>query len=617
MSMKLKVNLTILIFAITAFLILPFLSSNIKVNATENLVNVKVYAEQFNYGKGGTFNLSSEEGGVSIDKVNYTAELNIDKSINNRIYISTASNYELDGIYAHDDFSGEKITGTLDSGVYSVDVSNIDSANLYVKLTIKRAKVILESNEDFVVSGAGTYLYGSQIMIDCTTSNDYAQFSKWVKTVGETETIFSNSKNYVFTVDGDIRLKPIAKYYFKPTCTNGIVNVYKDDILTNETFFESGTNLKVEAVANRGYNFVDYTGEFAGRNETFNVTITTWHDFSAIFESKTVTVQISTNDAIHSNLSGTTLTQDVNFSVGDTITILLNIDEKYKLVNWSTSCKGYFNRLSINQTYTITPDDAEQGLITFEASIIQVYAQVNVTIFGGGNVQVNNTIINTSLDKIIEIGESYKLQFFPKYMYELTKVNYRNNQTTTNLFDDIENNSLTIDIMEDCNIDIYYTRILWSSFAKEPTGSGTEKSPYVINTPEELAFIAYAVNNNIKPINRSKENYTTAVYRIEKNLDLSGKYWQKVGANFRGTLDVNFKILSGVTLENETTTSNFNDLFSGKFNLKRDINSLWTTVGILISVILAGAIIFLLIWMNKSKPKVKKVIIIPKNLDKF
>lgn len=71
------------------------------------------------------------------------------------------------------------------------------------------------------------------------------------------------------------------------------------------------------------------------------------------------------------------------------------------------------------------------------------------------------------------------------------------------------------------------------------SGKGTETNPYIIKTANQLALIAYNVNNGI-------DGASTAYYKIANDINLSGKYWTPIGTDtnkFCGIFDGNEKTI--------------------------------------------------------------------------
>ena len=79
-----------------------------------------------------------------------------------------------------------------------------------------------------------------------------------------------------------------------------------------------------------------------------------------------------------------------------------------------------------------------------------------------------------------------------------------------------------------------------SSFAG---GYGTSANPYLISTPEQLAYLASLVNNN-------NTNYNSKYYELTEDIDLGGREWTPIG--------------KGVLAADLTASSNY--AFKGVFN---------------------------------------------------
>lgn len=114
----------------------------------------------------------------------------------------------------------------------------------------------------------------------------------------------------------------------------------------------------------------------------------------------------------------------------------------------------------------------------------------------------------------------------------------------------------------------------WVEVAKPfDVGEGTESLPYKIMTPEQLAFLAKAVN-------AGSTDYTSAYYSVEADIDLTGNEWVPIGLgktdnsqsyftsaadgnkSFKGTFDGKGHTIKGMTITNPAvekgTASGFN-----------------------------------------------------------
>ncbi|MBR6505189.1 MAG: hypothetical protein IKT41_05795 [Clostridia bacterium] len=81
-----------------------------------------------------------------------------------------------------------------------------------------------------------------------------------------------------------------------------------------------------------------------------------------------------------------------------------------------------------------------------------------------------------------------------------------------------------------------YTTKLWTDKAEKnfAKGNGTEKNPYIIKTSEQLAYLAKIVNEG--------DSCEGKYFKIEKNIDLSGRKWTPIGKIETTTIDKSGRI---------------------------------------------------------------------------
>ena len=66
-------------------------------------------------------------------------------------------------------------------------------------------------------------------------------------------------------------------------------------------------------------------------------------------------------------------------------------------------------------------------------------------------------------------------------------------------------------------------------------GSGTSSDPYLIETPQQLAYLSYLVNNS-----STNSQYASLYYKQTANLDMSAYWWDAIGTStypFKGYYD--------------------------------------------------------------------------------
>ena len=87
----------------------------------------------------------------------------------------------------------------------------------------------------------------------------------------------------------------------------------------------------------------------------------------------------------------------------------------------------------------------------------------------------------------------------------------------------------------------------WAQSAVQPSGAGTEASPYLVNSSETLAWIAKQVNEN---------GQTSIVVKQTSPIILTGNTWQPIGTRaypFKGLYDGQGYPIIGLTIDQEKT----------------------------------------------------------------
>lgn len=85
------------------------------------------------------------------------------------------------------------------------------------------------------------------------------------------------------------------------------------------------------------------------------------------------------------------------------------------------------------------------------------------------------------------------------------------------------------------------------------SGNGSSASPYLIYTPQNLAYIGYQIKYDYG-------DYSSAHYKLMANLDMGGYYWTPI-KTFSGTFDGNFKTIKNLILNENSTSDTSYGLF--------------------------------------------------------
>jgi uncharacterized repeat protein (TIGR02543 family) len=101
-------------------------------------------------------------------------------------------------------------------------------------------------------------------------------------------------------------------------------------------------------------------------------------------------------------------------------------------------------------------------------------------------------------------------------------------------------------------------------------GDGSPTTPYLISTPEQLAYMAYLVNTN--------DTYWDKDYKLTANIDLGAHYWRPIGVydpynystlpslnrKFKGVFDGDGHTISSVSINNDVL---YPTIYAGLFSL--------------------------------------------------
>ena len=593
------------------------------VGVEKNIV-ITAFYEELNLGVGGVFKEGTIGGCLGKTRTTCTSSnITVDTNSQSIFYAKANTGYYLEGVYANEDFTGEKLDSSQDDAGYSITYNNEKTSNYYAKFCLKRITITLENGADFTLSGDGTYLYGATIHLTCTENSSSYKFSRWVKVVGDDMTTMSTNSKYNLEAKESMRLRAVPKFFINTKdCLNGTIEVRQNNVVTNERYFEKGTNLLIKAIPDLGYNFVNYDlGEFLNNPQEFDYTVKSPLSFSAIFESKRVTVSISTNNSEQADVIGSTETDARQFVIGEEITLKVNTTTLFGLDCWQTNAHGEFDIHSLNQTYIITPQDAEEGSLSFLAKIKKVFANCEITVVGKGLLFINDTSTRTTLKEDRVLSSSYLITAKEGNDYYLSGVIYKSLSLgdEQDWFDKLVDNAFSFDVTEDFKLTFIFSPLTWSQIKVEPKGLGTKHSPYLINSAEELAFMEYGINYDIKGKTENAVDYRKAYFKLTDNINLNGRYWILIGANnnakFEGTLDLNYKFITNITLVDDSDSSNQKYLFTADntktAHIIHDADATWRVIGISSSVFFGVALIMVLVaFLTNNRTQVKKVVVL-------
>ena len=284
------------------------------------------------------------------------------------------------------------------------------------------------------------------------------------------------------------------------------------------------------------------------------------------------------------------------------------IDEQSAQIN--VLLRGIAEEVHLTFSYQVEDDDdgSERALI---GNLYYIDASGRMT-----------EITDTSNQFVFLYGQSVTFASSTSSYYQITDMKLFNGQFDTNL------NHLFIDgrleITEslirniynsELTINITISRVLWiDQDTRILQGEGSADNPYIISSEEEMAYVAYLVNEGI--VNEQGEKYSECVYELTADLDFSGKYWVPIGTHenpFNGTMRLGEFTISNIV---HYTSYNPETSYGGLFWILGDdarITQSNNTLVIVLSII--GGIIFLLLLIlliillirKKKKEELEKI----------
>ncbi|MFP4185145.1 MAG: InlB B-repeat-containing protein [Thermoplasmata archaeon] len=250
--------------------------------------------------------------------------------------VATFTNTTTEGLSSPWDFVGDPYDDEGDEDIWDIDNhEHINDGYPYFSWrNTSELKISSTENGTVIGPGEGTYDYdaGTVVALEAVADEGY-NFNKWI---GDNETIDDTTDNTTtITMKDDYTITAefaINTYTLDVSSTEG-GNVPQPGEDTFE--YDHGTTVDLEAVANEGYHFVEWTGdqETIADSQANITTITMESDYTitAEFAINTYTLNISSTDGGEVKVPGEgTHTYDH----GETVPLEAVADEDHKFVEW-------------------------------------------------------------------------------------------------------------------------------------------------------------------------------------------------------------------------------------------------------------------------------------------
>ena len=204
------------------------------------------------------------------------------------------------------------------------------------------------------ISGDGIYAEDATCTLTATLEDDCYTFVNWT----ENGTQVSTSATYSFDVTEDRNL--VANFNVKTYAIGVSANPSAGGTVDGGNTYNCGATATLEATANTGYHFVNWTKNSieVSTSDTYSFTVTEAADYVANFEINTYTV----TTVIHPTEGGSAEGAGT-YTHGSSCTLAATANSGYQFVNW-TAADGSVVSANASYTFTVTGDVTYQANFT-------------------------------------------------------------------------------------------------------------------------------------------------------------------------------------------------------------------------------------------------------------
>ena len=221
-----------------------------------------------------------------------------------------------------------------------------------------------------IVSGAGEYTHGQSVTLNATANTGY-NFVNWTENDAEVST----NAEYSFTATADRTL--VANFEAITYTISASASPVEGGTINGTGDYTYGQNVTLNAVANTGYTFVNWTenGTEVSTDAEYSFAATASRTLVANFQINTYTISVSANPAEYGTVSG-----GGNYTHGQTVTLNAIANTDYSFVNWTENG----NIVSTNAEYSFTA--------TANRTLVANFATITYTITASANPTEGGTV---------------------------------------------------------------------------------------------------------------------------------------------------------------------------------------------------------------------------------
>ena len=269
--------------------------------------------------------------------------------------------------FSRDDSVDNQITLNITpegDGVYGVTVAPLDNEGLAgttvtIEITLDTVPPLIADIQATNITSSGATITwdtdedsNSQVEygLDTNYGNSTALDANLVTSHSTVLTGLSQSTTYHFRVksadtsgnestsgDNTFTTSGVTTYTLNITAENGSVTR-----TPNQASYDSGTTVTLQAVANTGYNFVNWSGDVSGSSNPATIVMDADKSVTANFAVDTYTLDITAT-----NGSVTKTPDQASYGNGTTVTLQATANTGYSFASWSGDASGTSNPTTV------------------------------------------------------------------------------------------------------------------------------------------------------------------------------------------------------------------------------------------------------------------------------
>lgn len=234
--------------------------------------------------------------------------------------------------------------------------------------------------------GGSSYLHGQTCTVTATANSGYT-FVNWT----ENGTQVSTNPNYTFTVTGNRNL--VANFQIQQHTISVTPNPSYGGSVSGGGTFNYGQSCTVNALANSGYTFVNWTenGTQVSTNANYTFIVSGNKNLVANFTSQSYVITATTDPS-----TGGFVTGSGGYSYGETCTITATANTGYTFLNWTKNG----TQVSVSPSYSFTVTESATYTAHFNAQNYTITVATNPndagSASGGGSYTYGQTCTVTA-----------------------------------------------------------------------------------------------------------------------------------------------------------------------------------------------------------------------------